>query len=69
MPGGGFNPYDNSTTGGGNIASDPYNSGGRGTLKPGQGARRRKPADLKKLQEWMELRKRVEQNKRENGDD
>ena len=69
LPGGGFNPYDNSTTGGGNVASGSYNSGGRGTLKPDQGARPRKPVDLKKLQEWIELRKRVEQNKREDGDD
>lgn len=74
LPGGGFNPYDNSTTGGGNVASGSYNSGGRGTLKPDQGktdagARPRKPVDLKKLQEWMELRKRVEQNKREEGED
>lgn len=68
-PGGGHNPYDNSTTGSGNVASDSYNSGGRSTLKPEQDARRRKPADMKKLQEWLELRKRVEQNKREEGDD
>lgn len=70
---GGCNPYDNSTTGRGNVASGSYNSGGRGTLKtdqdkPEQGVRARKPVDLKKLQEWMELRKRVEQNKREDED-
>lgn len=69
LPGGGFNPYDNSTTGGGNVASGSYNSGGRGTLKPQQAARPRQPADMKKLQEWLELRKRVEQNKREEGED
>lgn len=62
----GGNPYDNSTTGGGKVANDPYNSAGKGALKP---APARKPTDLKKLQEWMELRKRVERNKREQGDD
>lgn len=80
MPGGGFNPYDNSSSAGGKVANDPYNSGGRSALKPGiassPGSRQdakspapRKPADLKKLQEWMELRKRVEQNKREQDDE
>lgn len=79
QPGGGFNPYDNSRTGGGKVANDPYNSAGRGALKPdprlapkesqkGSPAPR-KPVGLKKLQEWMELRKRVEQNKREDDDD
>jgi hypothetical protein len=69
LPGGGFNPYDNSTTGGGNVARDPYSGVGRGALKPEPAERRRKPVDLRKLQEWIELRKRVEQNKREEGDD
>jgi hypothetical protein len=67
LPGGGFNPYDNSTTGTGNVARDPYNSGARGALKSAPPAR--KPVDLKKLEEWLELRKRVEQNKREEGED
>jgi hypothetical protein len=67
-PGGGFNPYDNSTTGRGNVASDPYNSAAKGALKPAPeaAAPARKPSDMKKLQEWIELRKRVEQNKRED---
>src|SRR5690606_32219930 len=70
-PDGGFNPYDNSTTGRGNIASNSNNSAGRGALKPTspQGAPARKPVDLKKLEEWIELRKRVEQNKRDEGED
>lgn len=75
-PGGGFNPYDNSTTAGGNVAKDPYNSAGRGALKPdpvrtqkhSKGPAPRTPADMKKLQEWIELRKRVEQNKLEDDD-
>lgn len=71
-PGGGFNPYDNSSTAGGNVGSNPYNSAGRAPLKPeakGSGPKPRSPTDLRKLQEWIEIRKRVEQNKREEGDD
>jgi hypothetical protein len=72
MPGGGFNPYDNSSTAGGNVGSNPYNSAGRAPLKsepkPAE-PKQRKPMDLKKLQEWMEIRKRVQENKRDEGDD
>lgn len=63
--GGGFNPYDNSSTARGNVGNNPYNSGGRAPLKPAAEPKR-KPTDLKKLQEWMELRKRVEQNKQDD---
>ena len=72
MPGGGFNPYDNSSTARGNVGSNPYNSGGRAPLKPESKPaepKQRKPMDLKKLQEWMEIRKRVQENKREEGED
>jgi len=73
MPGGGFNPYDNSSTARGNVGSNPYNSGGRPALKPApkpaESKPARKPMDLKKLQEWMEIRKRVEQNQRDADDD
>ncbi|MET0532905.1 MAG: hypothetical protein ABW171_01660 [Steroidobacter sp.] len=72
MPGGGFNPYDNSSTGRGNVGSSPYNSGNRAPLKPEPKPaepKQRKPMDLKRLQEWMEIRKRVEQNKREDEDE
>ncbi|MFC4310417.1 hypothetical protein ACFPN2_15090 [Steroidobacter flavus] len=64
-PGGGSNPYDNSSTARGNVGTNPYNSGGKAPLKPAADPKR-KPTDLKKLQEWMELRKRVEQNKRDD---
>jgi len=69
-PGGGFNPYDNSSTTRGNVGTQHYNSGAKPSLKPTpQPEPKRKPTDLKKLQEWMELRKRVEQNKQdEDGD-
>lgn len=72
MPGGGFNPYDSSSTARGNVGSNPYNSGGRAALKPEPKPAEpqpRKPMDLKKLQEWMEIRKRVQENKREEEDD
>ncbi|HEY0683353.1 MAG TPA: hypothetical protein VGD45_13550 [Steroidobacter sp.] len=66
----GSNPYDNSSTAGGNVGNDPYNSGGGSALKSGaQPPPRRQPVDPKKLQEWAELRKRVEQLKRDEGDD
>lgn len=76
LPGGGFNPYDNSTTARGNVGSNPYNSsGGRPALKPdphnpGDGpVAPRKPMELKKLEEWIEIRKRVQQNRQEDDDD
>jgi hypothetical protein len=65
LPGGGFNPYDNSTSTRGNVGNNPYSGGARAPLKPAPEPKR-KPTDRKKLQEWMELRKRVEQNKRED---
>ncbi|WP_129776104.1 hypothetical protein [Peristeroidobacter soli] len=68
-PAGGFNPYDNSSTARGNVGTNPYNSGGKAPLKPAAAEPKRKPADMRKLQEWMELRKRVEQNKREDDDE
>lgn len=75
LPGGGSNPYDNSTTARGNVGSNPYNSGGRPALKPDPHTRTqdsvapRKPMDLKKLEEWLEIRKRVQQNRQEDDDE
>lgn len=70
LPGGGFNPYDNSTTARGNVGGNPYNSGGQPALKPEPQtpAAPRKPMDLKKLEEWLEIRKRVQQNRQEDED-
>lgn len=70
-PGGGFNPYDNSPTAGGNVGGSPYNSGGPAANKPEPPppVAPRKPMDLKKLEEWIEIRKRVQQHKREDEDD
>lgn len=69
MPGGDFHPYDHSTTADGNVARDTYNCGGRGTLKPERALPARKPVASRKLREWREPRKRVEQNEREEGHD
>jgi hypothetical protein len=66
MPGGGFNPYDNSSAKG-EGGSNPYDNakalGNR--MRPGQppAAPARKPTDLKKLEEWMKAKKRAEENK------
>lgn len=67
VPGGGFNPYDNSAPASG--GSDPYDNArtagknlqpkGFGA-PPSQPAQPRKPADLQKLNEWVKLKKRVE---------
>jgi hypothetical protein len=64
LAGGGFNPYDNSSTAAGKVASQPYNSGEHAAHKAEPSAPR-KPMDLKKLQEWIEIRKRVQENKRD----
>lgn len=70
MPGGGFNPYDNSPQVGGGF--NPYDNAhalGRKFAPqapaPGKPAppAQRKPVDLKKLEEWMRAKKLAEQNK------
>lgn len=67
-PGGGFNPYDNSGAVGGG-GSSPYDNakavGNRLRPPPPPAAPARKPADLKKLDEWMKAKKRAEENKDE----
>ena len=71
----GCNPYDNSSTVRGNVGSNPYNSGAKPALKPGvqspgeTPAMPRKPMELKRLEEWMEIRKRVELNRKAEDDD
>jgi hypothetical protein len=71
LPGGGFNPYDNSSTAGGNVGGNPYNSGGNAAHKaePPAPAGPRQPMDMKKLEEWLAIRKRVQENKRDDDDD
>lgn len=67
LAGGGFNPYDNSSTAGGNVGGSPYNSGEPGANKAAPKPPR-KPMDMKQLQEWMEIRKRVQENKKDEED-
>lgn len=64
LPGGGFNPYDNSA---GGASTNPYDSaktlGNKVRPAPPTPATPRSPADLKKLEEWMKAKKRAEENK------
>lgn len=74
MPGGGFNPYDNSPPAGSGF--NPYDNAhalGRKmqapppapkpVTKPAAAAPAKKPVDLKKLEEWIQLKKRLAQQK------
>ncbi|HEY6641758.1 hypothetical protein [Povalibacter sp.] len=75
LPGGGFNPYDNSTapgSGGKSGGFNPYdNARAVGSkIRPPAGPTTaptppapRKPVDLRKLGEWMKIKKRTEENK------
>lgn len=71
--GGGFNPYDNSssTPGGFNPYDNARALGGK--LRPAAGpstaptpASPKKPVDLKRLEEWMQAKKRAEENRDED---
>lgn len=68
-PGGGFNPYDNAGPKGPDAGSNPYDSaravGNR--MRPAQQPEppARKPTDLRKLDEWIKLKKRVDEDKGE----
>jgi hypothetical protein len=71
MPGGGFNPYDNAapvkdSSGG----SNPYdNARARGDkVRPARPAPApaRNPADLRKLDDWVKLKKKVQDHKDED---
>ena len=71
MPGGGFNPYDNSapvkeSSGGFNPYDNARALGNK--VRPAQPAPApaRKPTDLKKLDEWVKLKKKVQDNKDED---
>jgi hypothetical protein len=70
-PGGGFNPYGKGASGG-DFGSNPYDNA-RSTgqrLQPKQPStpEPRKPMDLKRLEEWMNIRKRVLAQKKEDED-
>jgi hypothetical protein len=71
LPGGGMNPYDSSSSGGG--GSNPYdnarNFGKKMQPAPPGAPPARKPMDLKRLEEWMQIRKRLEEQKKNEDDD
>jgi hypothetical protein len=67
QPGGGFNPYDSAPSSGG-VGFNPYDNarslGNRMTGKsPAPAAPARTPADLKKLDEWVKLKKKLQDTK------
>jgi len=69
-PVGGFNPYDSA---GQNTGGNPYDNA-RNTQRRIQQSSpsaptARKPMDLKRLEEWMEIRKRLEQQKKNDDED
>jgi hypothetical protein len=69
LPGGGFNPYDSSNSGG--AGGNPYDNArnfGKKTQPPAGAPPARKPMDLKRLEEWMEIKKRLEQQKKDEKD-
>lgn len=69
MPGGGFNPYDNSPqTGGGFNPYDNAKALGKKFQPTPSTQPARKPTDLKKLEEWMKMKKRVEDAKDRDDD-
>lgn len=73
LSGGGFNPY-NSSGGGGDAGGNPYDSARNAGKKiqppaPSTPPPARKPMDLKRLEEWMQIKKRLEQRKKDDDED
>jgi hypothetical protein len=69
-PGGGFNPYDRSGESAGGNPYDNARNTARSTQPSSPGAPpARKPMDLKRLEEWMQIRKRLEQQKKDDDED
>jgi hypothetical protein len=72
LPGGGFDPYD-SSGGGGGAGGSPYdnarNVGKKVQPPPASAPPARKPMDLKRLEEWMQIKKRLEQQKKDDDED
>ena len=69
-PGGGFNPYDSAS--GGDRGGNPYDNARNASKKlqqPSNTPPERKPMDLKRLEEWMQIRKRLEQEKKNDDDE
>jgi hypothetical protein len=73
LPGSGFNPYDNSAGGGGEAGGNPYDNArnfGKQIRQPASAQpAQRQPMDLKRLEEWMEIKKRLEQQNKEDDEE
>ena len=71
LPGGGFNPYDNYSSGeaGGNPYDNARNFGKKIQQPASAPPAQRKPMDLKRLEEWMQIKKRLEEQKKNEDDD
>lgn len=69
---GGFNPYDSagSESSGGNPYDNARNTARKSqTSSPPGAPAARKPMDLKRLDEWMQIRKRLEQQKKDDDEE
>ena len=71
-PGSGFNPYDSA--GADDVGGNPYDNARNTarktqTASPGGPPPARKPMDLKRLEEWLAIKKRLEQEKKPDDDE
>jgi hypothetical protein len=70
-PGGGFNPYDSG--GAENTGGNPYDNArntARKTQAPAPGVPpSRKPMDLKRLEEWLAIKKRIELQQKDDDEE
>ncbi len=71
-PAGGFNPYDSA--GVENAGGNPYDNARNTARKtqaptPSGPTPARKPMDLKRLEEWLAIKKRLEQEKKKDDED
>jgi len=69
MPGGGFNPYDSGPA---HSGSNPYDNArtlGKKVNAPEAARAPRTPADLRKLDEWVKLKKSLDEKKKDKSDD
>jgi hypothetical protein len=72
-PSTGVNPYDNSA-GAGDAGGNPYDNARNFGKKlqqqqPASAPPARKPMDLKRLEEWMQIKKRLEEQKKDDDED
>jgi hypothetical protein len=72
VPGRGVNPYDNTSGGGAEAGGNPYDNArnvGNKIQQPASPPPARKPMDLKRLEEWMQIKKRLEEQKKKDDDE